>query len=46
MSEGSISIKEELYSLSVTENKRKIVYENNRFVATLPLKVVNGVLED
>lgn len=43
MSAGTITIKEELYSLTVTDNKRTLIYdENNRFIDTAPLKLVNG----
>jgi hypothetical protein len=35
-------IKDEIYSLTVTVNKRKLIYENDRFIDTAPLKLVNG----
>jgi len=47
MADGSITIKDELYSLTVTDNKRKLIYDdNNRFSDTAPLKLVNGKLTD
>jgi hypothetical protein len=42
MSLGLITIKDEIYSLTVTNNKRKLIYKNNRFIDTAPLKLVNG----
>lgn len=46
-SDGSITIKDELYSLTVTDNKRKLIYDdNNRFIDTAPLKLVNGVVTE
>jgi hypothetical protein len=43
IADGTITIKDELYSLSVTDNKRKLVYDSNeRFSDTEPLKLVNG----
>lgn len=47
MGNGTITIKDELYSLSVTDNKRKLVYDtNNRFSDTSPLKIKNGKIVD
>jgi hypothetical protein len=38
MAKGNISIKEEIYTLSATENKREFVYDsNNKIVDTKPL---------
>jgi hypothetical protein len=36
LSEGKINILEELYTLKVNDNKRKLVYDknNNKFIAT------------
>jgi hypothetical protein len=43
MADGTITIKDELYSLSITDNKIKLIYDsNNRFSDTAPLKLVNG----
>jgi hypothetical protein len=40
LAKGNISIKEELYTLSITENKRELVYNSeNRLVATKPLVI-------
>ena len=35
--EGNITIKETVYTLKVTENKRTIVYKDNKFTSTLPI---------
>jgi len=45
-SEGEINIKEELYTLIVTANKRIPIYENNVFVDTKPYTLKNGVIID
>jgi len=39
LSEGSIEIRDELYTLRVTNNKRKLIYENNKLVGTLPFTI-------
>lgn len=44
--EGNITIKEELYTLMVTENKRIPIYENNTFVDTKPYTLRNGIIID
>jgi hypothetical protein len=37
LSEGKINILDELYTLKVTDNKRKLVYdENNKLISTVP----------
>ena len=37
---GSIEIREEIYTLSATENKRKLIYnEDNIFIDTQPLTI-------
>nr|QWL17553.1 DNA-directed DNA polymerase [Chroogomphus rutilus] len=46
LSRGGITIKEEIYTLMVTENKRNLIYENNKFIDTKPLtlndtKIIN-----
>jgi hypothetical protein len=47
MGEGTINIKDELYTLSITDNKRKLVYDSNdRYSDTAPLKLVNGKIDD
>jgi hypothetical protein len=45
-SEGNITIKEELYTLIATANKRIPIYENNVFVDTKPYTLKNGVIID
>ena len=34
--ESSISIKDSLYTLKVKNNKRKLIYKNRKFIATVP----------
>jgi hypothetical protein len=36
LSEGNISILNEIYTLQVTNNKRKLIYENNKLIDTIP----------
>ena len=36
ISEGNISIKNSLYTLIVTENKRQLIYDNNKLIGTKP----------
>jgi hypothetical protein len=36
---GSIKIKETMYNLVISANKRKIIYKNNKFISTKPLKI-------
>jgi hypothetical protein len=44
-SEGDIKIREDLYTLKVTENKRKLIYDsNNKFIGTIPF-VINKFKE-
>ena len=41
ISQGNIEIKNEIYTLMKTENKRKLIYDNqNKFIDTLPLKIL------
>jgi hypothetical protein len=45
--QGNISIKNEIYTLIMTDNKRKIIYDNNnQFVDTKAFKLENGVIKD
>jgi hypothetical protein len=40
LSDGSIKIKDELYTLRVTNNKRKLIYdENNKLINTFPFTI-------
>lgn len=40
LNEGYISIKDHVYTLKVTDNKRKLIFnENNELVGTLPFKI-------
>ena len=40
LSEGDIKIREDLYTLKVTENKRKLIYnQNNEFINTIPFVI-------
>ncbi len=34
--EGNITIKKQLYTLLPTENKRQLIYKNNKLIATKP----------
>ena len=42
LTEGTISIKDQLYTLKVTEAKRKLIYQDNRLVKTEPLTINNN----
>ena len=39
LTEGKINLLNELYTLKVTENKRKLIYKNNKLVGTKPYKI-------
>jgi hypothetical protein len=39
LSNGYINIIEDLYTLKVTENKRKLIYKNNKLIATKSYKI-------
>jgi hypothetical protein len=39
LSEGQINILEQIYTLKVTENKRKLIYKNNKLVGTKAYKI-------
>ena len=42
ISQGNITIKNEIYTLMITDNKRKLIYNNNnRFIDTTPLIINN-----
>jgi hypothetical protein len=43
-SRGRIITKLESYTLMATENKRKLVYENNKLITTVPYKLINDEL--
>jgi hypothetical protein len=43
-SHGRITTKLQSYTLMATENKRKLVYENNKLIATIPYKLLNDEL--
>jgi hypothetical protein len=36
LSEGNMSVLNEVYTLQVTSNKRKLIYENNKLIGTVP----------
>nr|QWO71392.1 DNA polymerase [Arthromyces claviformis] len=43
ISNGKFNIKDEIFTLMVTDNKRKLLYDkDNKFYNTLPLKIENG----
>lgn len=44
LSAGRIITKEETYTLMATENKRRLVYENNKLVKTMPYIIKNDKL--
>lgn len=41
---GQITIKDKIYTLMITENKRKAInnYNNNKFIDTQPFIIKNG----
>jgi hypothetical protein len=39
LSSGYISVINELYTLKVTDNKRKLIYENNKLIGTVPFVI-------
>ena len=39
LSDGHIKILEQVYSLKVTENKRKLIYKNGKLIGTKPYKI-------
>jgi hypothetical protein len=41
LNQGTISIKEQIYSLKVTGNKRKLVYKDNKLINTKPFILPN-----
>jgi hypothetical protein len=44
-SSGYINIKNEIYTLMITENKRKFIFDNkNKFIDTIPYVIKNGEL--
>ena len=47
VSNGMFHIKDEIYTLMVTDNKRKLLYnEDNIFYNTSPLRLENGIIVD
>jgi len=46
ISAGQISIKNDIYTLMVTDNKRRLIYDsNNKLVGTEPLLIENGLIK-
>ena len=39
LSEGKINLLNELYTLKITENKRQLIYKNNKLIGTKPYKI-------
>jgi hypothetical protein len=39
LTEGTINIKDVIYSLKVTENKRELIYDNNKLSYTIPYSI-------
>jgi hypothetical protein len=47
ISNGIFHIKDEIYTLMVTDKKRKLIFnENSEFIDTAPIKLKNGVLDE
>ena len=44
MDTSTITIKEQLYTLKVTDNKRELIYKDNKFVDTKPY-IINSTKE-
>lgn len=40
--EGNITIKDQIYSLQVTESKRQIVYSDDKLISTIPFTINNN----
>ena len=38
---GTITVKDQLYSLKITDNKRQLIYSNNKLVSTKPYIINN-----
>ena len=41
ISSGKISIKDQIYTLKVTGNKRELIYDNNKLINTKPIRINN-----
>jgi hypothetical protein len=39
LSEGQIKLLDQVYTLQVTDNKRKLIYKNNKLVGTNAYKI-------
>ena len=39
LSEGHIKVLEQMYTLKVTDNKRELIFENNKLTNTIPLRI-------
>jgi hypothetical protein len=47
IADGYITIKAEIYTLMITDNKRKLIYDsNNKFIDTSPLTLENGSIKE
>jgi hypothetical protein len=44
LSKANIEIIDQIYTLKVTGNKRKLIYDNDKLINTLPLKLIDGNL--
>jgi hypothetical protein len=42
LTEGHISVLEQLYTLKITDNKRKLIFENNKLIETKPYIIDNN----
>jgi hypothetical protein len=47
LNKGTISVLDQLYTLKVTDNKRKLIYnQDNVLIDTIPLFLVNGTIQE
>jgi hypothetical protein len=46
LSEGNISIKDQLYTLIPTENKRQLIYNNNKLIDTKPFIIKDDKIQE
>ena len=46
MFSGSIKVEDQLYMLTVTKNKRELIYKDGILVDTKPFRLDNGVISN
>jgi hypothetical protein len=44
ISNGIFHIKDEIYTLMITDKKRKLIYDKNKFINTKPIKLYGGII--